>query len=127
MIPNAPQAGYRPTNEWLRRPMDPIRYQKLIRISLIVMLVSLGLFGAYWPRHEAVRLGYQTEALRLEKEKLEFELQDYRLRLNELAGPERVERLAREQLGLGPPTEIVVFDVRPSSTTSSLASGAPSR
>ncbi len=103
--------GYRPGNEWLQRSVDPVRYRALIRIALVGALVLLAFLAAYWPRHEAVRLGYRTEALRLEKERLERDIQHHQLRLSELVNPERVERLARERLGLGPPSQVAVLDI----------------
>ncbi len=119
MIRHQGSVGYRPGNEWLRRAADPVRYRALLRIGLIGVLALLAILAAYWPRHEAVRLGYRTEELREEKERLEREIERLQLRLGELANPERVERLSRERLGLDLPSQVAVLDdaPRPASRT----------
>ncbi len=101
--------GYGPSNEWLRRRSDPERYRALFRVAGIGAVALGVLLIAYWPRQEAVRLGYRTEALRIERDRLERDIQSVRLRLDELGDPQRVQRLAREQFELGLPTTVATL------------------
>lgn len=103
--------GYRPDNRWLHRKIDRARYAQLLRYFAIGVVLLAALVAAAWPRLEAVRLGYRVEQLRLERERLEKDVQRYRLELSQLTDPRLVERMAREHHGLEPPDERVLLEV----------------
>ena len=103
--------GYRPRNRWLRRRADGARYGELLRYVVLGVIPLAVLTTAAWSNVEAVRVGYQVERLRLEKEELEKLIQRQRLELNELTNPLAVERAARETLGLAPPEATVILEM----------------
>ena len=104
------EVTYRPDNQWLHRKLDPRRYAQLL-LYLAIGIVALGAaVAATWPHLEAIRLGYQVEELRLERDRLRKDIERRRLELSELTDPHSVERLAREVHGLEPAGERVILE-----------------
>ncbi len=103
--------AYRPDGRWLHRKLDRARYLLLLRYCAVALVLLAALVLAAWPRLEAVRLGYRVEQLRLERDRLEKDIQRYRLEWSQLTDPRRVERAGRESHGLEPPEEFVVLEV----------------
>ncbi len=91
-------------NSRLVRVADPYeRRQFLLWLLVGVMLFAVGL--AYtWQRFELVRYGYSIEELKSQRDRLMEANRQLRLEEASLRSPERIDALARNQLGLGPPS-----------------------
>jgi cell division protein FtsL len=68
--------------------------------ALMVVGVALLLV---WVRLQAVHTGYQLSAARHLTHRLEQEQRELELEIATLTSPRRLETLARERLGMGPP------------------------
>lgn len=69
----------------------------------IAMVVGVALL-LVWVRLQAVHTGYQLSAARHLIHKLEQEQRELEIEIATLTSPRRLEALARERLGMGPPT-----------------------
>jgi cell division protein FtsL len=83
-------------------------------LVLVGMLLGASLFYV-WCRLQAVHLAYQQTRSAVLIEKLEKENEELRGEVARLKSPERIERVAREQLGLGYPSpeQIRILDLEP--------------
>jgi cell division protein FtsL len=81
---------------------------------IVVMLVGASLFYV-WCRLQAVHLAYPQTRTALKIQELEKENEELRGEAARLKSPERIERLAREQLGLSYPSpeQIRILDLEP--------------
>ncbi len=84
-------------------------------VVLVVLCATVLTFGAVfyvWQRYQFIRLGFQVEALRSRKAALEEILEPLIVEADYLARPERLETIARERLGLRPPTtrQVIVIE-----------------
>jgi len=87
-------------NEQLVRQLDRKRHRELFMVALTGLALTAAVIAYAWPHFQMIRLGYQMEELRQEREDLveakrHLELQ----RATEIA-PSRIEAIAREQLGM---------------------------
>jgi cell division protein FtsL len=57
-----------------------------------------------WVRLQTVRTGYELSAARRLEHRLQQEQRELELEIATLTSPRRLERVARERLGMGPPT-----------------------
>jgi cell division protein FtsL len=85
------------------------------RLSLAIVLgavvvVAIALL-LVWVRLQAVHTGYQLSAARHLAHRLEQEQRELELEIATLTSPRRLERLARERLGMGPPTSGQIVSV----------------
>ncbi len=90
-------------NVYLVREPDRRRTRELVALLLSVLAPMAVLFAAIWTNLETFRLGYQIERLQKQKETLverQRQLEMERARISALS---RVERVARERLGLVTP------------------------
>ena len=110
MTPEHFEVNYRPDNQWLHRKLDRKRYAQLLLYLVIGIFALTAAVAATWPHLEAIRLGYRVEELRLERDRLQKDIERYRLELSELTDPSNVERLARETHGLEPAGERVILE-----------------
>lgn len=110
MTPDRFEVAYRPANQWLRRKFDRVRYARLLLYLAIGIFALVAAVTATRPHLEAIRLGYRVEELRLERDRLEKDIERYRLTLHELTDPRAVERIARETYGLEPAAERLVLE-----------------
>ncbi len=97
-------------NAWLVRERDRRRMTELLVVLGIVVPLIVGLLGYTWLRHQVIAIGADTK--RVEAELLERRNEERRLRLevSRLESPARIEGVAREDLGLVPPSvEQLVF------------------
>jgi len=69
---------------------------------LVTPLVALGVFHV-WSRTRVLAAGYELERLRSEHCRLQDERDRLRLQVATLRSPGRLERYARERLGMAPP------------------------
>lgn len=68
-----------------------------------LMMVGVALL-LVWVRLQAVNTGYQLSAARHLAHRLEQEQRELELEIATLTSPRRLEVLARERLGMGPPS-----------------------
>jgi cell division protein FtsL len=83
-----------------QRPAD--RRVVLAVVLGVSMVVGVALL-LVWVRLQAVHTGYQLSAARHLVHKLEQEQRELELEIATLTSPRRLETLARERLGMGPP------------------------
>jgi len=104
-------------NNLIVREVDEARQRELWKSGgVAAVLVLLVLFSA-WQHFELLRHGYQLEELQLEKAEQEELGRQYRLEIDTLRSPKRIEALATEQLHLVAPVgaaAIVIERVVPS-------------
>ena len=112
------EVTYHPGNQWLQRKLDRTRYAQLLLYLAIGVFALVAAVAATWPHLEAIRLGYRVEELRLERDRIEKDIERYRLELSQLTDPRSVERIARETYGLEPAGERVVLEVPAAPATS---------
>jgi len=90
-------------NSHLRREVDPARRRDCFALlGLVAVVFVLALLFA-WQHFECVRYGYQTEQLKGQHDALVERNHALRLEQAALADPQRIDKLARKQLGLAPP------------------------
>lgn len=77
-----------------------------------VLVIGSVLFFLVWQHMQVVRLGYEVEDLRQTRQDLINEYYYLKYRLNDVKSLSRVERLAREQLGMETPRagQVVILD-----------------
>ncbi len=77
----------------------------------LVILFLINLTFYIWYQSESVRLGYQIHEMELKVEQLKEEIKKLETRKAALLSPERIDRLARENLNLtDPKPEQVIFE-----------------
>jgi len=74
------------------------------------MVVAVALL-LVWVRLQAVHMGYQLSAARHLAHHLEQEQRELEIEIATLTSPRRLEQLARERLGMGPPSAGQVVSV----------------
>ena len=91
-------------NNPIVREVDQARQRELWRsVGIGVFLVAVLLFSA-WQHFELLRHGYQIEQMQQERAR-ELEINRHlRLEIETLKSPQRIERIATEQLNLVAPT-----------------------
>jgi|AMFO01.1.fsa_nt_gi cell division protein FtsL len=80
-------------------------------LPMITVLASCGLLAAaqVWLSHMRIELTHQSQRVADEQAAVSHELQNLRLELASLARPERLRRIAQEQLHMGPPQPMQVL------------------
>jgi cell division protein FtsL len=98
-------------NSHLRREVD--RGKRRECFCLLGLGVLVFLFGLHvaWQSFQYVRGGYQIEAVKSERAALEEWNHQLRLEQASLADPQRIDTLARRDLGLAPPAPQHVIQV----------------
>lgn len=90
-------------NSRLVKTPDPReRYEQKLLIFVFLLLGAALLAGAY-QRFANVQAGYRLEALKAQREQLSESNRQLRLEEASLRDPERVDAIARRQLGMGIP------------------------
>jgi len=79
-------------------------------VAVLVILTMVLLYVS--ERIGVVKVGYDIEKLKAQKVKLERERDEMRVKLSSLTAPERIARVATEQLGMAPPKQGQVVLVR---------------
>jgi cell division protein FtsL len=91
-------------NNLIVREVDEARQRELWQSGgIAALLVLLVLFSA-WQHFELLRHGYRVEEMQREKSEQEEVGRQYRLEIDTLRSPRRIEALATEQLHLVRPT-----------------------
>ena len=78
--------------------------QALLPVIIILAALVIATLFYVWCRLQAVRMGYDQSRVTAGLQQLEKENEELRGEAARLKSPERIERLARERLGLGYPS-----------------------
>jgi cell division protein FtsL len=85
-------------------------------MRMLAIFVGLCLvFLFVWERVDIVRVGYQVERLKVEKVRLERERDQLRVKFSALSAPNRIAKVATEQLGMTQPQkgQVILVQSRP--------------
>ena len=105
-------------NSRLLREVDVEKRRECFALLGLAILVFLfGLLFA-WQHFRSVRIGYQIEQLKNERASLDQWNHQLRLEQASLTDPQRIDTLAREHLGLAPPSADQVIQVSEEATSS---------
>ncbi len=98
-------AVHRPVaNEYLVRERDRRRLRDLVKVVLVLAPVALALTGFTWIHLQVLDAGYHIDTLERRLHDLERKESRMRLESSYLSNPDLIERRAREELGMRPPT-----------------------
>ena len=98
-------------NSRLVREVDLERRRECFGLLGLGVLVFLFVLLFAWQHFQCVRYGYQVEQLKADRAALEEWNHELRLEQASLADPERIDRLARTQLGMVSPAPQQVIRV----------------
>lgn len=117
-------------NARLVREKDRARLRELRRLGLYGAAIVIPLLIYVWQRVDFIRTSYSLEALNHEQQKLQEQNKEYILERSSLLAPDRIEKVARKQLGLSEPTpedvrRVQVIDGRVNEIGATLASLPP--
>ena len=90
-------------NSRLVRVVAPNHMRECARVVSLGALIALGAFLYAWQHFETIQLRYQLEALRGERAQASELNQELKLEMAGLRAPERIDMIARRQLGLTAP------------------------
>ncbi|MBH0177899.1 MAG: hypothetical protein HP491_08550 [Nitrospira sp.] len=85
-------------------------------MKILAVLIGLCLvFLFVWERVDIVRVGYHVERLKVEKSRLERERDQLQVKLSALSAPDRIAKMATEQLGMVSPQkgQVIMVQARP--------------
>lgn len=112
-------------NSRLRREVDPAKRRECFTLLGLGVMAFLFLLLFAWQHFQCVQYGYQIEQLKSQRASLEQWNHELRLEHAALSDPERIDTLARQELGLVVPAPQQVIrlgtDGRPSTDGSVLA------
>ncbi|HEX3371893.1 MAG TPA: cell division protein FtsL [Candidatus Acidoferrales bacterium] len=90
-------------NSRVVRIIAPNHMRECARVVLLGGLIALGAFLYAWQHFETIQLRYQLESLRGERAQATELNQELKLEVAGLRAPERIDMIARRQLGLTAP------------------------
>jgi len=102
-------------NSRLVRIVAPNHMRECARVVSLGGLIALGAFLYAWQHFETIQLRYQLESLRSERAQAAELNQELRLEMAGLRAPERIDMIARRQLGLTAPVpgQVAPIDLPP--------------
>ena len=102
-------------NSRLVRLVAPNHMRECARIVSLGGLIALGAFLYAWQHFETIQLRYQLESLRSERAQATELNQELKLEMAGLRAPERIDMIARRQLGLTAPVpgQVAPMDLPP--------------
>jgi cell division protein FtsL len=117
-------------NARLVREKDRARLRELRRLALYGAAIVVPLLVYVWQRVDFIRTSYSLEAINHEQQQLQELNKQYTLERSSLLAPDRIEKVARQQLGLSEPTpedvrRVQVIDGRVNEIGVTLASLPP--
>ncbi len=98
-------------NSRLRREVDPDKKRECYSLLLTAVLLFSAILGIAWQHFDCVKENYQIEELKKESATLREMNRQLRLEKAAMADPQRIDALAREELGLAPPAPQQVVQV----------------
>jgi cell division protein FtsL len=90
-------------NSRLVRLVAPNHMRECVRVVSLGGLIALCAFLYAWQHFETIQLRYQLESLRSERAQARELNQELKLEVAGLRAPERIDMIARRQLGLTAP------------------------
>ncbi len=90
-------------NSRLVRHVAPDHMRECVRVVSLGALIALCAFLYAWQHFETIQLRYQLESLRSERAQATELNQELKLEVAGLRAPERIDMIARRQLGLTAP------------------------
>jgi cell division protein FtsL len=103
-------------NNPIVREIDEARQRELWRSVGIAVVLVLALLFSAWQHFELLRHGYKVEGMQRERAEQEELSRQYRLEIDTLRSPKRIEALATRKLHLVSPSDeeaVVIERVRP--------------
>jgi cell division protein FtsL len=100
-------------NSRLRREVDPVKRRECFSLLGLCLLVFFSGLVFAWQHFQCVQYGYRIEQLKTQKSTMEDWNHQLRLEHASLADPQRIDRLARKELGLASPGPDQVIRVGP--------------
>jgi cell division protein FtsL len=118
-------------NSRVVRIIAPNHMRECARVVSLGALIALGAFLYAWQHFETIQLRYQLESLRSGRAQATELNQELKLEVAGLRAPERIDMIARRQLGLTAPVagqvapidqppNAVMAEARPASTQAAL-------
>ena len=118
-------------NSRVVRLVAPNHLRECVRVVSLGALIALGAFLYAWQHFETIQLRYQLESLRSERAQATELNQELKLEVAGLSAPERIDMIARRQLGLTAPVpgqvapmdqppNAVMAEARPANTQAAL-------
>jgi cell division protein FtsL len=115
-------------NSRLVRVVAPDHMRECVRVVSLGALIALGAFLYAWQHFETIQLRYQLESLRGERAQATELNQELKLEVAGLRAPERIDIIARRQLGLTAPVpgQVAPMDLPPNAVMAEARpAGAP--
>jgi cell division protein FtsL len=115
-------------NSRLVRVVAPDHMRECVRVVSLGALIALGAFLYAWQHFETIQLRYQLESLRGERAQATELNQELKLEVAGLRAPERIDIIARRQLGLTAPVpgQVAPMDLPPNAVMAEARpTGAP--
>ena len=100
-------------NSRLAREVDPVRRRECYGMLGLGVLAFTFMLVFAWQHFQCVQYGYRIEQLKTQKATLEQWNHQLRLEQASLADPQRIDRLARHELGLASPAPQQIIRVGP--------------
>lgn len=100
-------------NSRLRREVSPQRRRECYGLLVLCLAVFVLFLSIAWQHFQCVRYGYEVEQLKSQRSAMEEWNHQLRLEQASLADPERIDALARKELGLVTPSARQVIYVGP--------------
>ena len=102
-------------NSRLVRLVAPNHLRECARVVLLGAMIALGAFLYAWQHFETIQLRYELESLRGERAQAKELNQELKLEMAGLRAPERIDLIARRQLGLTAPVpgQVAPMDLPP--------------
>ena len=100
-----PKQGARSKQTTTSRPSgaSPAQVRSVLPVVIFAALLALGAVFFVWQRHQHVQLGFEVAELRRAKALLEEQIEPLTVEVEFLSRLERINTLARKQLGLSQP------------------------
>ena len=102
-------------NSRLVRVVAPNHLRECARVVFLGGMIALGAFLYAWQHFETIQLRYQLESMRSERAQGAELNQELKLEIAGLRAPERIDMIARRQLGLDAPVpgQVAPMDLPP--------------
>jgi cell division protein FtsL len=102
-------------NSRLVRFVAPDHMRECARVVSLGALIAMGAFLYAWQHFETIQLRFQLESLRSERAQATELNQELKLEMAGLRAPERIDIIARRQLGLTAPVagQVAPMDLTP--------------
>jgi cell division protein FtsL len=112
-------------NSRLVRLVAPNHLRECVRVVSLGALIALGAFLYAWQHFETIQLRYQLESLRSERAQATELNQELKLEMAGLRAPERIDIIARRQLGLTAPVpgQVAPMDLPPNAVLAEARQG----